>query len=114
MAKPPTSVRSIRLTNETWEWLAIEALARGVNVNALVAELINRERLPAYAERAVARAETGGFRPPATPLMESIAKRLNEAALADYARLGPAPVHVAVPKLERKAFNPQPKTGKKK
>lgn len=40
MAKPPTSVRSIRLPDETWERLATEADKRGVKVNGLVADLV--------------------------------------------------------------------------
>lgn len=38
MSKPPTSVRSIRLPDETWAWLAFEAEKRRTTVNGLVAE----------------------------------------------------------------------------
>lgn len=44
MAKPPTSVRSIRLTDEAWEWLSAAAADRGVKVNAFVALLVNSAR----------------------------------------------------------------------
>lgn len=37
MTKPPTTVRSIRLSDELWEQLARRAKETGLSVNALVA-----------------------------------------------------------------------------
>lgn len=39
--EPSTTLRSIRLSVEKWEWLDAEARTRGVSVNALVIEAIN-------------------------------------------------------------------------
>lgn len=52
MPKPPSSVKSLRLPDATWEALAIEAERRGVSVNSLIAAgvagvLREPHRLPA-------------------------------------------------------------------
>jgi hypothetical protein len=44
MRKPPSSVRSIRLRDDLWAWIAEDAEKRGLNANALVAELVERLR----------------------------------------------------------------------
>lgn len=52
MVSKHSSVRSIRLQNEAWEWLAKEAERRGTTVNGVVAELVEREQfLPLKAAR---------------------------------------------------------------
>jgi hypothetical protein len=53
MAKPKSSNRSIRLTDEMWAWLAAEADRRQTSVNGLVGDFLMVARLKAE-ERAVA------------------------------------------------------------
>jgi hypothetical protein len=49
MAKPPTSVRSIRLSDEAWAWLTEEAERSGESVNGLVVRMVAAARAPAIA-----------------------------------------------------------------
>ena len=53
--KPPTSVRSIRLSNETWAWLGEEAGRRDNSVNGLVSDFIAVGRLKVAEAKAAAR-----------------------------------------------------------
>lgn len=43
MSKPPTSVRSIRLTDEAWAAVSEEAVRRETSVNALVSRAVLKE-----------------------------------------------------------------------
>lgn len=47
MAKPKSSNRSIRLTDDAWAWLAGEAERRQNSVNGVVADLVADARDPA-------------------------------------------------------------------
>lgn len=47
MPKPPTSVRSIRLTDDLWSWVSEEAARRDVSVNALMFDLAATARAKA-------------------------------------------------------------------
>jgi hypothetical protein len=53
MVSKTSSVRSIRLPNDMWAWLAAEAERRGTTVNGLVSDLLEVGRL-GVAERAAA------------------------------------------------------------
>jgi len=48
--KPPTSARTVRLTDELWEELSERASAKGMKLNALVAALLHAglRGVPAY------------------------------------------------------------------
>lgn len=46
MVSKSSAVRSIRLQNDLWAWLAEEAERRGVAVNALVSDLVLAARDP--------------------------------------------------------------------
>lgn len=96
MVSKLSAVRSIRLQNSEWEWLTEEADRRETTVNGLVADLLMVGRLKAEeAGAAPVRPPSGGssIKPPVLRVEVT---------------------HVSVPTYERKAFNPQPKTGKKK
>lgn len=87
MSKPPTSVRSIRLTEESWEWLAASAKGRGLTVNGFVVYLVNATRSGLNCSPS---SEPPRPKPPP--------------------RTQPEPVKVPV--YTRPRFNPQPKKGK--
>lgn len=69
MPKPPTTVRSIRLQNDVWAWLAEEAARRETTVNGLVDDLIEVARLR-VAERAAA-PERAPVKPKPAPKVEA-------------------------------------------
>lgn len=43
MPKPPSSVKSLRLPDATWEAVTVEAARRSVSVNALIATAVTKE-----------------------------------------------------------------------
>jgi hypothetical protein len=90
MTKPPTSVRSIRLPDTEWARLQGRADALGVSLNALVAKLIE----PVIHAN-----------PPARGTVREVYRSSDDG--------GPPLSRPIVPTLERKAFNPQPKSGKR-
>lgn len=112
MAKPPTSTRTIRLPNDTWEWLKTQAPKRETTVNGLVAEAIS-----------VLKREPSGI--PIRQAGSETSSRVTKA-LATMKPLKPGPQTIrcedgttmsgiaGVPLHKPKPFNPQPKTGKKK
>jgi hypothetical protein len=66
MPKPPSSVRSIRLQDDVWRWLAEEAAERATNVNALVGDLIEVARLKAAERKAAPAKPAARLTKPAT------------------------------------------------
>lgn len=52
MVSKSSAVRSIRLQNDIWEWLAAEAERRQTNVNGLVTDLLLVARLKAEEAKA--------------------------------------------------------------
>lgn len=65
MVKPPTSVRSIRLADATWDALTFAAERRGTSVNALVAKGVEMALAPAVR---TARTETTASVPLIVPV----------------------------------------------
>lgn len=55
---PITSLRSIRLRNELWDWLKAEAERRSTTVNGLVADLLEVARLRAEEAKAAPNARS--------------------------------------------------------
>lgn len=79
MPKPPSSVRSIRLPDETWQWLAEEAARREMKVNGLVSDLLIVGRLKAEEARASANkpaAKPAKTTPKAAPERPAFTSRL--------------------------------------
>jgi hypothetical protein len=90
-----TSVRSIRLADETWAELSAEAEKRQTSVNALVAGFIE-----------------DGLEPDPVPDPAEV-RKVTQRLVAEATKHTLIPT-LGVPVLQRKAFNPQPKKGSKK
>jgi hypothetical protein len=110
MAKPPTSVRSIRLPDETWAWLSKEAERRTTTVNGLVAALVAELQtgiVVTYEARRWPDDE-----PKTTTIRQTVVR--DEVVPATDRPKFEGVTASGDPMPKRGAFNPQPKRGQKK
>lgn len=96
MVSKSSAVKSIRLQNDLWATIKADADARGEPVNAVIA----RHLRIAYAPKDKLTVEHIADVTLASPLGARAMRQVN--------------ARTVVPTYERKAFNPQPKTGKGK